>query len=53
MSFWQTIATAKDLLCAIAQDILSMGGFWVVDGQTKTGQLIEELAERDIPDSDE
>lgn len=36
------LCRTKDALIAVAQDVLSVGGFWVVDGQTKTGKLIED-----------
>jgi len=29
-------------MLAVAQDVISLGGFWVIDGQTKTGKLLDE-----------
>ena len=42
MNLINKICRTRDLLCAVAQDILSMGGFWVVNGQSKTGELLDE-----------
>ncbi len=44
MSIWKFIADAKDLTCAVALDVVSLGGTWLVNGQSKTGEFIDNKA---------
>ena len=43
MNIWRGIYVAKEIAGAMFLDVVTMGGFLVVDGKSKTGQKIEEL----------
>ena len=47
MGLFSSLKKTKDISCAICLDVLSMGGFWVVNGQTKTGEVLDALAEEE------
>jgi len=48
MNLWRSLRITKDLACAVTLDVISMGGIWLVNGQSKTGETIEDLErERD------
>lgn len=41
MGVFSKICRGRDLMLAVTQDIISMGGYWIVNGQTKTGELLD------------
>lgn len=47
MGLFSFLKKTKDISGAICLDVLSMGGFWVVNGQTKTGEVLDSLAEEE------